>query len=270
LNRSDYEKLSEHIVEGLAGGVPLEDGIVSAAKDRELNPDQIKRLVEVSNTNAFLKLFKSLSGDDRMVDFDVADPSSVLKKFYAGGSPKVIKKTVIISMSGSDDSDFFGDIKDELRVPAEAEVAEAPSEEPSELKTASAEPLGMPKFKLMRLRDSILDKLAHAEYRASEIADELAQNFSGIYSREKLSSFESDCISLHGNTALPALEAIRSRVGVPTGDYTLAKEASFNSIVDSSKGGFSKVAEYLREVEDYKAATGALGILEKLKEQARG
>ncbi len=268
MNRHDYEKLSESIVDNVEEGGSLEDGIVGAAKDRSLNPEQVRRLIEMTNTNAFLKLFKSLSGDDRMVDFDVADPSSVIKKYYAGGSPKIIKKTVIISMSGSDDSDFFGDIKDELRSSDEPELA---IDEGVEEKTASfTEPVGIPKFKKLRLREALTDKIAAAEYKASDIARELASSFRGIYSREKLASFEADCVSLHGNTALPALTALRQSVGMDSLDYSNAKTAAKNRVVDASSSEFSKVAEYLGAVDKYTSYSKALDLLENLEELPHG
>ena len=273
MKRSDYEKLAEQIVDGLSEGTCLEDGVVSKAKEKSMNPEQIKRLIEMTNTGAFLRLFKSLSGDDRMVDFDVADPSSVMKKFYAGGSPKITKKTVVITMSSSDDSDFFTDIKDELRGQnhkEEAEVSVSGDGDDKETKVAAEVERGLPKFRALRMRDELLDKIAHAEYTASEIADQLSSSFKGIYSREKLALFEADCINLHGNKALPALTAIRSKLGSSSVDYSEARAASKNRIVDSSGTGFSKVAEYITVAEDYTAAQKALKILDNIKELNRG
>jgi hypothetical protein len=269
MKRSDYEKLAEEIVDNLAKGESLEDGVVTKAKEKSMNPEQVKRLIEMTNTGAFLRLFKSLSGDDRMVDFDVADPSSVLKKFYAGGSPQVIKKTVVITMSNSDDSDFFTDIKDELRGqghPEETSDSGSSLEEAKETKVAEEVPRGLPKFRVARMRDELLDKIAHAEYTASELADQLSGSFKGIYSREKLASFEADCITLHGNKAIPALTAIRSRIGSTSLDYSKAKTASVNRIVDAKDASFSKVAEYISTADSYLAASKALRILNNLEE----
>ena len=75
MRRPDYESRSEEAAVALVDdGTPLQDSIVKIAKRDSMNPEQIKRLVEMSNTASFLRMFgKTAGSEDRMVDFDVAD-----------------------------------------------------------------------------------------------------------------------------------------------------------------------------------------------------
>ena len=56
--------------------VPLNDTIKELSKESSLNDEQIRRVVEMTNTETFLHLFKQ--GYDKNVDFDVADASIVM------------------------------------------------------------------------------------------------------------------------------------------------------------------------------------------------
>ena len=68
--------------------VPLNDSIIKIAEEKELNPDQIKRVVEAANVKVFQKHFADEDRDGHKdVDFDVADPKVIIKKIY------IIKKS---------------------------------------------------------------------------------------------------------------------------------------------------------------------------------
>lgn len=57
--------------------VPLSDGIAKYASEMELNPEQIKRVVETCNTVTYLTLQKE--AHDRTFEFPVADYNGVMK-----------------------------------------------------------------------------------------------------------------------------------------------------------------------------------------------
>jgi hypothetical protein len=55
---------------------PLNDSIKELAKEASLNAEQTKRVIEMANTETFVRLF---SGNyDKNIDFDVADPEAIL------------------------------------------------------------------------------------------------------------------------------------------------------------------------------------------------
>ena len=83
-----FEKLAEIAAnEHVDKGVSLNDSIVKLAEENELNPEQIKRVVEAANVKVFQKNFEDESREGhKNVDFDVADPKVIIKRIY------VIKK----------------------------------------------------------------------------------------------------------------------------------------------------------------------------------
>lgn len=64
------------VTDFVANGVPLSQGIAKIASAQELNPEQIKRVVEASNTVAHLKMLQTNS--DRTAEFPVANYENVL------------------------------------------------------------------------------------------------------------------------------------------------------------------------------------------------
>ena len=64
----------------LERGIPLNDSLVKRASE-DLSPEQLRRTCEYANQATFNAMFKEASGDFRVPDFDVADPSQVIKGF---------------------------------------------------------------------------------------------------------------------------------------------------------------------------------------------
>ena len=64
------------VTDFVSNGVPLSPGIAKIASTQELNPEQIKRVVEASNTVAHLKLLSN--SPDRTFEFPVAKYETVL------------------------------------------------------------------------------------------------------------------------------------------------------------------------------------------------
>lgn len=69
----------------LERGIPLNDALVKRASE-DMNSEQLRRACEYANQATFNAMFKEASGDFRVPDFDVADPSQVAQGF-AGPAP---------------------------------------------------------------------------------------------------------------------------------------------------------------------------------------
>jgi hypothetical protein len=70
----------------------LTDAVVETVKHAGLSPEQVRRVVEFANTDAFLTEFKKEGQASKMVDFGSggpADPSEVLKDLNDGGGGSV-------------------------------------------------------------------------------------------------------------------------------------------------------------------------------------
>jgi hypothetical protein len=78
ITNEQLKDLSVRVVEGFINDkMSLNDGIAKYASEMELNVDQTKRLVETSNTIAYLKLQKE--AEDRTFEFPVADYNEVMR-----------------------------------------------------------------------------------------------------------------------------------------------------------------------------------------------
>ena len=77
----DFQGLADRIASDfLEKGTPLEDGIVSEAKRRSMKPEEVKRLVEKTNTACSIKMMRS--SDDKKRVFALASKDSVLAKTH--------------------------------------------------------------------------------------------------------------------------------------------------------------------------------------------
>lgn len=293
ITRRDFEKMALDVVDDFMSGKGIEDSILDKARESLMNSDQIKRLVEMANTSAFLELFKGKSGDDKMVEFKVADPESVIKKYYDSvpdGAPA--KSVVSISISEIDPSDddssiFFDDIaSDKTACGCEDSKYDKSTydsdsdfdifsldKDPDDVqlklsKTASfnkKDPYN--KFRVMDLKDSLMSKLAHYNYLASDLADEVSTSYKGIYSRDKYAELELSSLSRMGNGSIPFLQMVRSRLGMdkiarPLTDYE-AMCLKDRHIVEESKD-LTKVGEAVEAIAEFMKISKALSKLERV------
>lgn len=140
LAESDLNKIAERVVENfLTRKAGLDESAASEAQSGQLNADQIERLVELVNTQAFLKTMdqrKQEGAGDLMHEFDPVNAARVIKIVIDGSGARV--------ESDSDSSDSQCDVPNEMaevRRPKEDETPEgvAPKDKaPKKDKTASA------------------------------------------------------------------------------------------------------------------------------------
>ena len=73
-------------------GTRLSDAVVEVVKEAKLSPEQVKRVCEFANTNAYLSEFEK-AGEMRNVTFEggPANPGVVLKDLNDGGNPMLSK-----------------------------------------------------------------------------------------------------------------------------------------------------------------------------------
>jgi len=95
-----YSSLSASDLEGMAKrasnmylsyDTPLNEAVVKVAQEcHGISPEQVKRIVEMSNTTTYQRLFEK-GASDRNVQFDIADPSEVLRRLNTGASAPIVK-----------------------------------------------------------------------------------------------------------------------------------------------------------------------------------
>ena len=290
-SRRDLEKLANHsVMLSMKTGDRLVDSVLSVLKDNPMNPEQVRRLTEMANTDMFLEKFKGTSGDDRFVDFEVADPAEIIKKFLgedaapAFSSSKKLTVSIDSSPKGTqvtkslqqdpgldtEDSQFYEDItptkldkldlgeilnSDDLAGVSETKVA---SEQDS---THLLNP-----FDAHKVKEMLLDKVAAANYACDDIATGLAAKFKGIYSQEKHAEFEKEALANFGSASLPALQAIRIKLGKETFKGTVSdsaiKTASDRYVSDKKYPGMDKVSTYIDNLASYAEAKSTLSYIE--------
>jgi hypothetical protein len=258
MKRPDYEARSEEAAQAFVdSGSSLQDSIVKIARRDSMNPEQVKRLVEMSNTATFLKLFGKTAGEsDRVVDFEVADPARTVQAFYAEG--KGAEDT-----QGTSSSSYFDDVANEYAPPAEKVAAYEP---PAENERVALRRTVRDKLH-GRIRDQataelLRTKMAEATYSAETAANELGAMFRGIYGRDKHAQFEEDALALFGPPAVVPLSDVRSKIGMPLFTRVPSEEAvklaAERVVVDASGMDMVVVSRYLGHVASYKEAQAAL------------
>jgi hypothetical protein len=119
----------------------LGEAVVSTVKHAGLSPEQVRRVVEFANTDAFLTAFHKLGSDHRYVDFGegiLADPREVIRDLNDGGGGDVFDRGMNDYNNPPDEkrsSALVGDPEAELALFAafhkEASKTEYPMENPS-------------------------------------------------------------------------------------------------------------------------------------------
>lgn len=187
----DSEKIKGLAVKAVTGfvtdGTSLNDGIAKIASEENLNPEQIKRVVEASNTIAHLKLLES--SKDRTFEFPVAKYESVLGKMVMpeGYTPT---PTQLAKEQDIDSAASRGDAKNEnIKYASSREELETYVARSLIAVKTNLEKLAYDKQeKLLEIEDSI-KKLQKAEFpmeKLAEVAEE--EDFNLVFGIEKSAS----------------------------------------------------------------------------------
>lgn len=118
-------KMAERAVDNfIAQNAALDDATAQEAQQNNLNPDQVKRLVEAANTQAFLKLMdqqKSQGASDITQEFSPVDASRVIKIVIDSSGAHVESDSGDPSCeSGMQDANQIPDEMSAIRNPQEA------------------------------------------------------------------------------------------------------------------------------------------------------
>lgn len=269
--RHDIDNMGFKAARSLAEGTPLHTSLVKMAKDNSMNPEQIKRLVESANTTAFLNQFKEKTGNQRMVEFDVADPTKVIDSALSGSDESASANpnlSITITVSNGDTSSLHDSVVDENRHSAPESSKVASYEDLEVVKLAREEPaLSMSGYNKHKAKDSLLTKLADCNYRASDLADDIARRYRGIYTRDKYAGLELDALSTYGNGALPALQMVRNRLGLSKIANTLSAQQEYilqdRHLVEASDE-LNKVARIIELCKTHEQVAKSLAHIERM------
>ena len=203
-----FQEMADQIARDfLTKGASLEDSIVDAAKKRDLKPEEVKRLVEKSNTAASILYLKN--SEDKKGSFDLAKKEDVLKRTH----PEVDEDALELE----DNEDNLKDDTEDAEEAAEAErtglpenrkVASFREPEQRHLKKEAARHDDITVHDIFAARDRLEElkqiKIA-AEMKIQDILHGIINDYQ-YKSDEELSKLAADASDMYGNGAKALLE----------------------------------------------------------------
>ena len=227
----NFDKLAEEVVSVFyAKGTPLTETLSKVASRECLNPDEVRRLVERSNTSAVLQLLKVSS--DKKAEIDLADPVDVLRQTH--GPQESVKEA-------SDTS-----IPSAFQIPdTRSQKLELTTFMPKMVKAASMKPKDASEiFRLTKLENELLRTKTAQEITIQDNLDYLVSEFSKRNAPD-FSKFASEITQVHGQAAEVLLKGLSTTLEIPIEDLT--KTAG---VIDDTTPLFKKFAEVLAQLND--------------------
>jgi hypothetical protein len=194
----DFDKLAEEAANSfLTEGTPLSDAVVKVASRESLNPVEIQRLVEKSNTASSVKMLQASL--DKKAEFNLADYDEVLNRVYNSSETSSEQvKTASVNDTWAFPSVRFAQ-----------EQAQANVQFPVLEKVASERPEPPRKqiFALTQRVETLQREKLAAEMKIQERADFLISEFSRMRGPD-FGKFASEAYTIHGAKSAPLLQGL--------------------------------------------------------------
>ena len=276
----NFEGLATNVVDKFfSDGSPALDIIIAdVAKSSDLNPNEIKRLVEKSNLQTMLRFLQT--SEDKRVEFDMADYDKVMPLVYSGNddleSSSEITDTPI-------DSDVAGasnipDIRKEagLKTKDGIDVLEAflaqnrsqtQMQKQANVLTETKHIRVNEIFKMEKSAAELRQVKVQKELNLNNIIDKMATDFCAMDGPD-FKKFAQEANELHGAAATPLLTNLAK---VMREDITFIKEANRDntlskSVIDNTTEQHTQFKEAQEELFSYiKVATQLSKMQELIK-----
>jgi hypothetical protein len=277
MTEKTLEKWAEAVADAFFNeGVTLTDGVTKVAMEENLNPEQIKRLVEAVNTATFLQKFNSMANpdansQDRVVEFETADANAVISRMLDKAKELLTETPERGGPLGRGQGGpghglgpcgMGGDLTADLPVTRSDAAPLAPEKE-----AVSEEP-GEPKIQghivIMRLRKAA-EELKTAEYQARVCFTEATQDLTDRFRRlngASFEEFEKDAFYHYGEQAAPHLQLLRQALRKPTVNYDLSDMRKHARFVDTRTPEMRHLQEMMNWTKRRKHAEAALKKIE--------
>lgn len=236
-------------------GVTLNDSVTKMAQQEDLNPEQVRRLVEATNTATFLQKFNSMgctdaAAQDRVVEFETADPNVVINRMLETA------KTAMVA-APAETSETPHDLEYGLPV-TRRDPAPLPE------KTAADEAPPEPRIKrsvvILRLRTAA-EQLKNAEYQARVQFTDTVQSLVSRFRRSNrahFEEFEKDAFYHYGEDAAPHLQMLRGILRKPAATYDLGDMRKQARFVESGTPEMLHMADLMQWTKQRHYAAKAL------------
>lgn len=250
-----YERIEKSLNQAIKlhnSGMGANDSIIKIAKENELNPETICRVVEAFNiakTKAYVKV-----AEDKAGDFDVADKKEVIKRVFENSLVEPKTASVVDDLFGERDNfkyeEFDGNyIEETIKVSSTSEVSlddrikkayQAIEEQEREIEERKEEIVSVKEAFYTSLK-KLTDSLSYTEER-EKVADAVAEVFyeHGQNKRAgKVLHLISKCANLKFDEMTEKLGGAHTPT---TGTFV----SCFNSLVESDEE-YSKLAKEFNE-----------------------
>ena len=221
-----FDKLAEEAASALfSKGTALNQSVVKIAQREQLNPEEVKRLVEKTNLHATLTMLKAAT--DKRAEIFLADPETVLGLTHYSKDAPAQEKTA---------SEFFS-IPD-LRLKARVENVKL---HPGITKSASNITRGLSpreSFILTKKVEELSQKKMAAEIKVKDSLDFIISEFSKMRAPD-FSKFAEEVYTIYGEPSIPVLQKI---AGI-TRDKLDPSLTKLSSVVDDSTTLLKKYAD---------------------------
>jgi len=258
LQRTDYENLAKEAVDQMIGSsIPLADSLVKISDSMGLTPDQIQALVQVANTLAHLDLFDR-KAEDKIVEFDPADPSDVVKRVVSSG-PTAVEVPLVSSEEKT--TDFFGDLpKSESPCGAASGASTDGTQIVKEvMDNITPHRQQMMIIKIRKVAEELNMRKMSAAIEYEEVLDKLASDFASLYGPD-FGEFEKDAIDIYGGDAVPVLADMRSLLRLP--EIKVAVYEKTARLVDTDNKEMKTFKKLCSLVEESKACAAGLQLIQ--------
>jgi len=229
----DFDKMAERVVDRFMQGEKLADAAAGEAMHGALNPDQIARMIQAANTQAFLRLMeqqKAQGGHDMTSEFDPIDPRQVIQQLVQSvdvphmdaqppmmpdgdegplpdemqhGAPPAFGEGEAQQAMGNDepkDDDNDGPFPKGKKQKAKDDADKPKKKEPpkseakDEVKEAAFRERRLHKFAAV-----LEDQYKQAEWAFEDAFANLQRQLNRAHGAPTMEAFEKDALALHGN-----------------------------------------------------------------------
>ena len=245
----DYEKMAKRVVDRfLSREAAFPDAAADEAKSNQLNPDQIERMTQAANTEAFLRMMderKQQGAGDLMHEFEPVDSRQIIK---------IVIDQNGVHVDGPHDNQVPGaeggdEVPQEsMDAPPEAELPQEEPEEEEEPEDSNA-PFPSPKKKgkkpaskdlppvkeepktaalssdtkraviagMRKVASHMADARRQADYLFEDQFSKLQEHFRGIYKEAEFAEFQKSALVECGDkVGTAALEMLRTSLRMPS------------------------------------------------------
>lgn len=232
LREQDYDEMAGRVVDGfLTRGVKMADAAVEEAVHGQLNADQIERLVQATNTMAFLRMMEARKADgqrDMTHEFEPLETRSVIKSIIDAGPQLDTNEPSAAPPPDGDDAplpDEMGSLRKQPVGEGEAVLGrngpfgepKAGDKPPTRARDKDTQKEAMIRdHRLTKLAMVFNDQLIEAEMAFDDGYNRLARLFKLAHGAPRFEDFEKDAMSVEGDShGLAVINLMRRDRGLP-------------------------------------------------------